>query len=423
MNIDNHVIVAGGGVTGLYSAIGAAKAGFEVTLLEKYARVGSRATIFNLAPTVADSLARLDSFGTELVDGLQPIVRRSSDDTINGMFKIENVGRTINADGSRPLTSHAVVDGYTGYDSRAWSRIQIGGVENHLRSYIERHYPQIDMRFDTTIAALEQSDRGVRALTNHAATNTTQVFDGAWLVSATGGRNIVGSQRQLFPEVAHWVGGRMETVDPSRVELRRVFRDGADLAPETRSLNPANSGWATVGLPGTGRLELPDGLIWAQIAHDARHVPNDALRAVIRDRADLLGMGDVAMREGDDALLKVNVQLSLLHDQPAVRGRVLLAGDELLGPYFPTSTGGTHGMGVSGPLVEETLNNLRGATSFYERSFALDHYDHTARSEAAKIMEVSRGEMLEDLGLPRLTWDENLRRLGPAGPGRGNAAP
>ena len=217
------------------------------------------------------------------------------------------------------------------------------------------------------------------------------------------------------------MGGLFEPVAPDRVELRRVYRDGADLGPETHDLNPPGHGWATVGLPGTGRKELPDTLVWAQIDRSAKEASDADLREVVRDRAKLLGLGDLNLRPGDDSLLKVDVQLSLLHDQPAVQGRVLLAGDELLGPYFPTSTGASHGMGVSGPLVEDTLKALRAPNADTKR--ILDIYDVRARNEAADVMRISRAEMLEDAGLPNPGWKASVDALKPSNAPTGDAAP
>lgn len=78
----DRLVVVGGSVTGAYTAIAGAKAGFAVTLVEKFPELASRRTVFNLAPTVADSLARLDDGGNALVDALQLIVSRRSDDIV-----------------------------------------------------------------------------------------------------------------------------------------------------------------------------------------------------------------------------------------------------------------------------------------------------------------------------------------------------
>lgn len=416
----NRLIVVGGSVTGLYTAIAGAKAGYDVTLVEKYDQDASRRTVFNLAPVVADSLAHLDDGTGELTGALTTIVERSSDDSVNGQHKVENAGPAVVLDPASDLDASSMSDGFSGADPRPWSRVQIAGIENHMREYIARRYPQIETRYNTSVESISQARDGVTANLVDSSGAKTAV-EGAWLVSATGGRNVLGIERQQFPEIAHYVGGLFEPVTPDRVELKRVYRPGSELAPETHDLNPPGKGWATVGLPGTGRRELPDTLVWAQINRDAKDVPAAELAEVVRDRAKLIGLGDLQLREGDDSILRANVQLSLLRNESAVQGHVLLAGDELLGPYFPTSTGASHGLGVSGPLVEQALRALREPGVSEQQ--VLDVYDVRARQEAAKVMEISRAEMLEDLGQPAESWNESLSKLGKPGVSAGNAAP
>jgi 2-polyprenyl-6-methoxyphenol hydroxylase-like FAD-dependent oxidoreductase len=403
----NRVIVAGGSVTGLYTAMSAAKLGYDVTLVEARGEQASRRTVFNLAPSVADSLARLDDGTGELTGALQTIKRRLSDDTVNDQHKVENMGERVQSEPSRDVDALAMSKGYDGGDPRPWGRVQIAGIENTMRQYMARRFPQIDVRYDTTIDSITQDAKHVTAHLTDATTGAKDAIDGAWLVSATGGRNALGIKRTTFPEVAHFVGGLFEPVSEDRVELRRTYRDGKDLSADTQGLNPAGHGWATVGLPGTGRMELPDTLIWSQISKPAKDASDEELRAVVKDRAKLIGLGDLALRPKDD-LLKVDVQLSLLRDH-AVQGRVLLAGDELIGPYFPTSTGAGHGLGVSGPLVEQALAALKQPGVDAKR--VLDVYDVRARGEAADVMRISRHEMLEDLGIPDPGLEESLRRL------------
>ncbi len=394
----NRLIVVGASVGGAYAAIAGSNAGFAVTLVEKYPALASRRTVFNLAPSVADSLRKLDDGGNELVDALQVIVRRYSDDTVNGQTNVENTGRSIIADHTRRLTAAALEDGFTGVDSRPWSRVEIAGIENHMREYIARRHPDIETRYGTTLEGITQTRDSVTAHLVDGVTGAKDSIDGAWLVSATGGRNVLGVTRQRFPESAHFVGGLLEPVDPSRVELARSYRLGEDLDPRTLALNPAGQGWATVGLPGTGRRELPNSLVWAQIGRDARSADPDELRHVILDRAKLVGLDDLELLPGADAILPVTVQLSLLRDH-AVQGRVLLAGDELVGPYFPTSTGGSHALGVNGPRLATTLQKLhvRGA----DVAKVLRAYDRGARTDAARVLALGRNELLEDLGTPR----------------------
>lgn len=423
--VSNRLIVAGGSVSGLYATIAGARAGFDVTLLEKFGEVGSRRTVFNLAPCVGDSLARLDDGGDELTKALQVIVKRSSDDPVNGQVKVENVGSMLLADADRPATAAALADGFSGVDSRPWSRVQIGGIENHMREYVARRFPNVDIRYDTTLEGIEQlPGGGVRALLQDGKTGAIDTLDGAYLVSATGGRNVLGVERARFPEQSHFIGGLFEPVDSSRIELRRMFRMGEDLEPATHELNPPGQGWATVGLPGNGSHSLPESLVWAQVAKDAKDVPLEQLQAVVRDRATKLGLGDMRLKPGEDNILKVNVQLGMLHDEQAVQGRVLLAGDELLAPYFPTSTGASHSLGVNGPIVDEALRGLRAAGDDEAAVQAvLARYDHDAREGAAQVMEISRREMLEDLGRPNPSWSESLETLSRDVARAGDSAP
>lgn len=335
---------------------------------------------------------------------------------------MENAGARMLVDPARPLTADSLADGFTGVDPRPWSRVQIAGIENHMRRYIAERFPQIETRYGASVEAITQSRDGVTAHVLDQATGAKDSIDGAWLVSATGGRNALGVRRANFPEVAHFVGGLMEPVAPSRIELTRAYRLGEQLDPKTLALNPAGRGWATVGLPGTGRAELPHTLVWAQVGEDARMVDREQLRQVVRDRANLIGLDDIDLLPGDDAIMPVNVQLGLLRE-PAVQGRVLLAGDELIAPYFPTSTGGSHALGVNGPLVEETLRALREPGA--DAGAILRSYDETARAEAAKVVALGRNELLEDLGMPRLgSVDEHLAQLDAArGESAGMAAP
>lgn len=426
MRLNQNVIVAGGSVSGLLAALSAAKHGFGVTIVERFGSEATRRTIFNLPPTATDALKWFDDGGDALIDPLQVIRVRlvdrvTSGGPINRLEGSERARDRVLADAARPLGWDPLIRGSQGFlDSRPWARIEIGALENHLRTYIAERFPQVQFRWNTTVTGIDQRVDGVTAHVM-GPSGQADAIQGAFLVSATGGRNVLGIERNLSPETAHFVGGLLEPVAPDNVQLRRVFRDGSTWDASTHGLNPPGQAWGSVELTGTGRPELPNSLIWAQINKDANTVDDpELLRRVVLERARMLDLGHLKLID-DDPLLKVNVQIGVLRDNSAVLGRVLLAGDELLGTYFPTSTGAAHAIGANGPLVDRAMHDLAQPGANIEA--VLRAYDVAARRAAWEMFVLGRNELRQDLGLPTLSRGLEDVGLLPAGRGIGTAAP
>lgn len=426
-----RLIVLGGGPSGNDAAIRAVQQGWEeVVILDRFGPDPLRHTLFNLAPSVVDSQAALAGGGDDLLRRWSPIRVRFKDDSAHGGVRVDNEGVRLEPDAARPTNAASLRAGFDGVDRRPWARVSIQGTEATQREYIHRVLNDgradgpVRMLFSSPAMSVENRGRqGIRVLATDEH-GMRQALDGAFMVSATGGRNPMGIRSVLFPEQAHFVGGLTTATTPDRVLHPRMVRRGSELSRDTRDCNPGQRPYASVGLPWDGT----HGLLWAGIERDAKTYTPDQLREVLLDRMARTNHGGELL-EGDDALLKVNVQLGMVADsQPIVGRRYLLAGDEILRPYFPTSTGGSHALGVNGPLIGDTLGEIRTALDRGNGRAvreALEHYDRTARAEARVVEELGRKEMLQDLGREVPDFDDSWRAAQRAArrAGVGDAAP
>ena len=405
-----RLLIIGGGPSGNDVAIRAAKAGWQdIVVLEKYGKNPIRHTQFNLAPSVADSQAQLG--GDRLLDNYSTIVKRFKDDSVHGEMHVDNEGDHIITDLGAQTDADALIRGFDGVDRRPWSRISVQGVEATQRRYIDQvinagpEGPKIKYLYGNAVTRAEDGVDGIRLFAQEKD-GTEHAIDGAFAVSATGGRNPFGVKRVLFPEKAHFVGGLTEPTKPKYILHPRMTRDGSELSFASQVANPGGRPYATVGLP----WDKTHGLVWAQVEKPAKEYTTQQLRAVMEDRIKITGHHG-ALLQGDEALLPVDVQLGMVPDDVKVTGnRWLLAGDELLVPYFPTSTGAGHALGVNGPLVGDHLGPLREAIQRGDQGAVqgiLDHYGPAAKAEARKVEEVGRHQMLEDTGLVERPFEES----------------
>jgi len=115
------ILVIGGGVTGISAAIDAAKAGYEVTIVEKEDQLGGQANNWRkqlplsypyeatLAPTIGDKIKELDSYSNITVR-TNTVVARMAGEPGNFIVTLKKPGEKIEFDVPYPLPEEMKVD-------------------------------------------------------------------------------------------------------------------------------------------------------------------------------------------------------------------------------------------------------------------------------------------------------------------------
>lgn len=435
------VIVIGGGVGG--SALGhdLARLGLTVEIVEKFGADASRRNLLNLAPAVGDRLAGLDNGTGEITRALVPIQQfRFADEVSGGVPRIRAGSDFFHEQNLRPGL-RGLMDGLVTppEDPRLWSRARIEEVEDALRRSAERRYGptgtgQVRFHYDsqpTTIngvaipgtatasapvgglegaqsGLLELLPRGretVQVQVRNAATGAEQALEGRFLVYATGGRNPLGVPKTLDADVMHFVGGEFPAADLPVVANRvRAWSDDIPGVVDRR-VNAARMPITTIGLT----YPKDRSIVWAQLAHDAKTVDPADLKAILQERAGLVGMpGEVL---GDP--IPVRVQLGRAHRAAFPEHRIMLLGDELGPPYFPTSSGAAKAIAVDAPLAADALAAASKPGADVAAIFA--RYEREAMQARDQVLDISRKQVHHDLHAVASELPLDLPRTGAPG--------
>lgn len=379
------------------AAIGLARHGIPVTVVEKFGEHAIRQNLLNLAPSTFDELARLGA--DDVIERISPISRIRVSDTIRGTANESLPTALLTPDPARAGSSldglRAVLEGG---DKRTWGRIMIGDLENALRGHARTHHPDlIDVRYGLEVTGIEQGAGGVRLLTRARDGGAEEAFDGAMLISATGGRNPLGAHMRPKPsgETMYFVGGDFPGTAATETKIVRGLGDGTDLTP--------NRGRATTiglhnGAPGGNSL------LWAQIDRPAGDVDEALLRQVLESRARTVELPPGLL----DTRPPVPVTVQLGATDRAVDGRVLLAGDDLQAPYFPNSTGANFGVITARRAADAVAEALRAGGDDAAVQRALASYESDALRASEELLGINRSTLRSALDVDPSTPELEL---------------
>ncbi|MBC7461872.1 MAG: FAD-dependent monooxygenase [Thermoleophilia bacterium] len=377
-----RVVIVGAGPAGMATALELAQRGVPSTVLEARGAVATRQPLFAVIPPLADRLAALDDTGG-LTRLLRPLERMDSDDLATGRHGERIFDAPLAPDASRSrgdmgaLLRAADSPGRSSADTRRWSTVGIGDLENAMRGVAATRYPElIDVRYDTKVSGLRQGAGWAEALTG--AAGAREAVRGAMLIDASG-RNLLGSSRTVYPEQSHWVG----FVAPP---------PAADQGGTHRVVSAETAGGAkhvSIRLPGPDRQ-----VVWTQVDAPGNQLPAGAAHEALARRAPLVGVSDMADR--DTPVMSVTVQLSTT-DHPADR-RILAVGDSVRSPYFMTSTGAAAALVHDAPRAVDAVSAVLGGAdpAAIARTYASD-----VQQANAGLLELTRARLLGDLFIPR----------------------
>lgn len=414
----SSAVIVGAGLTGTMTAIKLAQQGHTVDVIEKRGAEASRRNLLNLAPAVADALNAIDGGSRELTGALVPIQQFIFDDRVAGEQRVR-AGSEYAFEQVHGANRRGLMDALVSppEDPRLWSRVRLSEIENGLRRYAEQHYPdKVRFHWNSTVDAINGAklpgkpspggDAPIGAITTGpellskipptadgvtvditGEDGATSSLKGAFLVYATGGGNPFGIKPKLDPDRAHFVGGEFPANDDP-VKAVRVRERLHELPGATDRAVNGDLKWATtIGL----NYPRDKSLLWAEIAQDPKSLDPATLRSIIAERAGLVGMKGEQI--GDP--IPVSVQLGVVEQAVDVDRRIILAGDELGPPYFPTSSGAGRGLAVSAPQVAEAVHKALQPGA--DVASVLKDYEREAIADHAAIQQLSRAQLAHDL--------------------------
>lgn len=435
------VVVVGGGVAGSTLAHDLARLGLTVEVVEKFGADASRRNLLNLAPAVGDRLAGLDEGTRELTKVLVPIQQfRFTDKVSGGAPRIRAGSDYFHEQNLRPGV-RGLMDGLATppEDPRLWSRARIEEVEDALRQSADRQFGpagtnQVRFHYNSQpthingvaipgptdpknpVGGLQGTRDGlldllpagrdhVELTIRDGVSGAEQAVKGRFLVYATGGRNPLGVKATMDSDVMHFVGGEFPATNrPVVAERVRAWSD--DIPGEVdRRVNAERMPLTTIGLT----YPKDRSLVWAQLGHDAKSVDPADLKAILQERAKVVGMpGDVL---GDP--IPVRVQLGRTDRAAFAEHRIMLLGDELGPPYFPTSSGAAKAIAVDAPLAADALAEASRPGADIAAIFG--RYERDAMQARDTVLDISRKQVKHDLHAVATELPMELPRTGALG--------
>ncbi len=171
--MNDHVIIAGAGPAGLLTAIGLARAGTRVTILEAGDKLNEnpRALVYHYPV-----LPHLDRLGV-------------LDDCIAAGFVRQDFAWRVHSSGEMIRWNLSCLNGTTPHPYALHLH------QGELSAVLARHVaklPKIDLRFSSRLTGAEQTDGGVIARID--TPNGPEVLEGAYLIGADGGGSTVRQQ-------------------------------------------------------------------------------------------------------------------------------------------------------------------------------------------------------------------------------------
>ena len=388
--MNNKVVVAGGGIGGLATALALSRVGVEVDLLEQAAAFGEVGAGLQLGP---NAVRVLDSWG--LSDALHACAAFPESLQVRDAQSAASLGK---------LRLGALSRAHYGQPYATIHRVDLHSL---LLEAVQRE-PRVRLHLDTCLAGYEESGRGVRVTCENGA-----IHDADALVGADG----------LWSRVR----AEMLGVHPARVsghlayrgmvaaeDLPRLMRESvvtAWLGPHLHVVHyPVRRGeWFNVvavveGLLGRGHGGPPgsDPQSWS---HEARH--GDLLRALGPVCQDLKAMLD---RVGEWKLWALNDRAPVASAQEHARGRVALLGDAAhpLRPYLAQGAA----MAIEDAWTLGRLAGAAGGTIDWTTLFA--RYAQTRWQRNARVQTRSQrnGTIFHASGPLRLARNAAMAVLG-----------
>lgn len=369
--LDAPVLIAGGGIAGITTALELAHQGVRSVVLEKRGPVATRQNLFNLVPPVLDNLQRLDPGGELMskVAAVQSITigAPGAPETKTRDFSTPKMAPdpTRSRGDVKALLSSMQPPSVAGADNRRWGRIGIAELENALRGFATSRFGDlIELRTDTAVTGARTVGDHVEATVQAGGDAAAQdTLRGAFLVDATAGR-LDGGRWKRTGQDATWVGTRFEGVD-STGTVMRTQRDPDGVHARTNVVleHPARSiAWS----------QLPAGVDPATTDQAGR----DAI-AVADARSVGVTGEQLPLPTGD----RLQARVRPGYNSSAVRGRIVTVGDGSREPFFPTSSGAAMAIVHDAPIAADAIvASLRDPGS----------KDHEMRSYAMRMSHANR---------------------------------
>ncbi len=366
------------------TAIELAQRGVPSVVLEKRGMDATRQPLFNVAPAFADRLATLDPDGS-VTAALTPSTGMRAIDAETGRTTGERVfDSPLNADASRSrddmdaLLRSVAPPGTTDADARRWATVGIDALDNALRAVARTRFSDlIDVRPNSGVSAIRQGDGWAEAVLEPSADGAARdAVRGAMLIDASG-RDLLGGARTTYPEKTWWLGARYDAdVSGDRSMLR------------VRDTDEHGRPQSTLALRSDDRT-----IVWTQVHEDPKSIAPDAARALVAERAKLVG--ETRSLAPDAPTMPVTVQL-WTSDEPA-SGRVLKVGDSVRAPYFMTSTGAATALVHDVPKAVDSIMAIRAGADVAKTVSA---YADAVRGANAKLTDFVRPTLQRDAGQP-----------------------
>jgi 3-(3-hydroxy-phenyl)propionate hydroxylase/6-hydroxy-3-succinoylpyridine 3-monooxygenase len=244
---DDSVIVVGAGTVGLVTALGLARAGIPVRVLEAAPAIpdGARDMVYNWA--VLDGLARL---------GVLPDAERRGLRVTTHAYRVRKTGETIWFDLS-------ALEGVVAHPFNL--HVGQGEMTRILLEHLAR-YPAAEVQWGTSVVGVTQRLDGVTVICE--ASDGAATYSAGWIVGADGARSIVRRELGLGFAGMTW---------PDRfVAINMRFDFGAmGFAPAAHQIDPVR-GAVVAQVDKTG--------LWRYIYAEHRTLPEESIGERVRQR-------------------------------------------------------------------------------------------------------------------------------------------
>ena len=284
----DEVIIAGAGPVGFVTALGLARAGAKVTIIEAEDKIidSPRAAVY--FPVTLELLDKLGIIDDAHAAGIKNDILE---------FKYRDLGKSV------ILTPREVIKDVTKYP------YQLHFGQNVLAEIVKKHLlelPGTEVRFNTRLTGLAQDGNGVTATV--ATAQGDETIRGGWLIGCDGARSSVRKLLNLSFDGHTW---------PDRFMANNIYYDEFlenGFSPANFYIHPQL--WAVIALIGRDNL-------WRVTFNEDGDISDEEAVSRIPDRLNELLPGSKKYKIAASSPYRVHERIS----EKFRVGRVLLAGD------------------------------------------------------------------------------------------------